>query len=132
MTSLTLVRRSFRYYGRSHLGALLGAALGTAVLVGALAVGDSVRGSLRDMALARLGAIDYALMGNDRFFRAALADDMTKSSGVSLAPAVQVQGIGTRTDGSARANAVQVLGVDERFWKLGLQPATFQPPGPDE
>ena len=42
----------------------------TAVLTGALLVGDSVRGSLKHLALDRLGGIDYVLV-TPRFFRAA-------------------------------------------------------------
>src|SRR5205814_4254471 len=40
MTLVSLVFRSLRFNARSHAGALLGAAVGTAVLVGALLVGD--------------------------------------------------------------------------------------------
>ena len=40
----------------------LGVAVATAVLTGALLVGDSVRGSLRDLTLQRLGRIDSALV----------------------------------------------------------------------
>src|SRR2546427_4872484 len=73
MTLWTLILRSLRFHARTHLGAGLGAAVGSSVLIGALVVGDSVRGSLRDMALARLGRIQLALASNDRFFRAELA-----------------------------------------------------------
>ncbi len=61
MKAGTLVARSLRFHWRSHLGVLLGATLATAILVGALAVGDSVRESLRGMALARLGNVQFAL-----------------------------------------------------------------------
>src|SRR5438105_5152991 len=77
MTLWTLIFRSLRFHARSHLGALLGAAVGSAVLLGALVVGDSVRGSLRDMALARLGRVQLALEGKDRFVRADLAGALT-------------------------------------------------------
>ena len=76
MTLLTLIFRSLHFHARAHLGALVGAAVGSAVLIGALVVGDSVRGSLRDMALARLGRVQIALAANDRFFRAALSDEL--------------------------------------------------------
>ena len=57
MTFWQLCLRSLRYHWRAHLGVLLGVVISTAVLVGALAVGDSVRFSLRQMALARLGEV---------------------------------------------------------------------------
>src|SRR4051812_3752121 len=119
MTTGDLARRSFRFYFRSHLGTVFGAAIATAVLTGALLVGDSVRGSLREMALARLGAIDFALAGGDRLFRADLAGEVeTELPGSQVAPALQMPGTATNPDGSARANQVQVTGVDDRFFKL--------------
>ena len=59
------------YYWRVHLGLLLGTAVATTALTGALLVGDSMRGSLRDLALERLGQIDYALVA-EHFFRSDL------------------------------------------------------------
>ena len=61
MTTRTLIRRSLRHHWRGHLGVLLGAAVGSAALIGALVVGDSVRGSLRETALQRLGWVDAAM-----------------------------------------------------------------------
>src|SRR5215475_7026115 len=85
MTSWTLIRRSLAFRARAHAGVVLGAAVGSAALVGALVVGDSVRESLREMALARLGRVGVALASNDRFFRAQLAADLsgTKERGAA-------------------------------------------------
>ena len=71
-SSGALNRRSLSFYWRAHLGVLLGAAVGTAVLVGALVVGDSVRFSLHQMALARLGRVLSALGG-------LIAEDVAKT-----------------------------------------------------
>src|SRR5437588_13111970 len=68
MTPWTLIRRSLRFHRRAHLGVVLGAAVGSAALIGALIVGDSVKETLRDRALARLQNIAYALQTGDRFF----------------------------------------------------------------
>src|SRR5215472_11018645 len=76
MNSWTLIRRSLRFRLRAHLGVVLGAAAGSAALIGALLVGDSVRGSLQDMALARLGKTDAAIIGGDRLFREQLVEEM--------------------------------------------------------
>ena len=51
MNARTLVLSGARYYWRTHLGVLLGTALGSLVLVGALLVGDSVKATLRKQAL---------------------------------------------------------------------------------
>src|ERR1051326_2164344 len=72
MTSRTLLRRSLRFHARSHLGVVRGAALATAALIGALVVGDSVRESLKEMALSRLGPIHFALSTQDRLFQSDL------------------------------------------------------------
>ena len=82
MSFWLLIRRSLAYHVRSHLGVILGAAIGTAALTGALLVGDSVRGSLRDHALERLQGVSYALSSGDRFFRHDLAErlDLTSAS----------------------------------------------------
>ena len=111
MTSRQLIWRSLTHHARSHLGVVLGAAVGSAALIGALLVGDSIRGSLRQMALARLGAVTVALESGDRFFRDRLADELS----FGAAPMVQVPGTATRSDGEARANNAQVIGIDERL-----------------
>ncbi|MBP8260034.1 MAG: ABC transporter permease [Verrucomicrobia bacterium] len=126
MTLWKLIQRSLRFHRRAHFGVWLSAIAGSAVLIGALAVGDSVRGSLRQMAHARLGRIDLALAGGDRFFRAALADDLESALKVPVAAAIQLSATVRRGDGAAQANQVQLLGVDDRFWQLADPPA--QPP----
>jgi len=114
----TLIGRSLSHNLRSHLGAILGSAVGTAVLVGALLVGESVRSSLREMALARLGRIEWAASSGDRLFREALANEVQSKWPAGVVPALGLVGTATLPDGSGRANQVQVLGVRPDFWKL--------------
>ena len=132
MTRSTLIWRSLRHHARSHLGTLLGVAVGSAILTGALLVGDSVRGSLRELALARLGNTEVALAGGDRFFRSALAGDLARRLGAEVAPVIQLDATASTPDESARANRVQLLAVDERFWRLAEQPPVFPSPDSDE
>ena len=68
VTLRTLVLRSLTFHWRTNLAVVLGVAAATAVLAGALVVGDSVRGSLRDIALGRLGRTD-TLVSTAGFFR---------------------------------------------------------------
>src|SRR3954452_3614434 len=75
MNALRFILSSLWHYRRIHLAVAMGVAVATAVLTGALLVGDSVRGSLRDLTLQRLGYIDSALVTR-HFCRAALADEL--------------------------------------------------------
>ncbi len=117
------MRRSLSYFWRIQLAVLLGAAVTTAVLTGALLVGDSVRGSLRDLTLNRLGRIDYALI-SERFFREELATDLSgKLEGEAqfhqeLVPAILLNGTAVNPKSKARASRVQIQGIDERFVDL--------------
>ena len=54
----SLVFRGLSYYWRTNVAVVVGVATAVAVLAGALLVGDSVRGSLRDLVLQRLGRAD--------------------------------------------------------------------------
>jgi ABC-type antimicrobial peptide transport system permease subunit len=130
MTFWTLILRSLRFHARSHLGVLLGAAVGSAALIGALVVGDSVRESLHELALMRLGRVDAAIASNDRLFRTQLAADIStpsnqSASNLTAAAVLQLPATASTPDASARANHVQVLGVDSRFWAMAEQAPPF-------
>ena len=57
-TILGTALSSLRYFFKSHLAIALGVAAATAVITGALVVGDSVRGSLRAIVEDRLANVD--------------------------------------------------------------------------
>lgn len=114
MNPVNLALASVRYYWRTHLGVVLGTALAATVLIGSLLVGDSVKATLKKQALQRVGKIDVALTAGDRFFRSALAGEVDPAAAAVLA----VRGSVSRTDGTARINAAQVLGVEEHFWRF--------------
>ena len=126
------MRRSLSYFWRIQLAVLLGAAVATAVLTGALLVGDSVRGSLRDLTVDRLGRIDYALV-SERFFREELATDLSrKLEGETqfhreTVPAILLNGTAINAKTKARASRVQLQGIDEQFvglWEGASDQAT--------
>ena len=75
MRTSTLLFRNLTYYWRSNLAVVLGVATAVAVLSGALLVGDSVRGSLRDLFVQRLGRTDHIIVSTS-FFRERLADEL--------------------------------------------------------
>ncbi len=135
MSALLLIVRSLIYHMRINAAVALGVAAATAVLTGALLVGDSVRGSLQHLTLDRLGKVDTVLL-TSQFFRAELADELRSRVAdcySAVFPAILLQGTFDRPAGqqSQRASNVTVVGADERFWDQGdLRPSTS--PGRDQ
>jgi len=113
-----LARRNLSHYWRTNIAVVLGVAAAVAVLSGALLVGDSVRGSLRDLVAQRLGRTDFVVT-TMLFFREALAKEVPAST-----PLIALEGVAVH-DSDKRSTSAQVYGVDDRFWK-------FQNVVPDE
>src|SRR5687767_9063781 len=102
MTRLRLILRNLSYFRAANLAVVLGTAVATAVLTGALMVGDSVRGSLRELAVQRLGVVDHALVAT-RFFEQSLADrinDTVDGQRARLTPAILARGGVSSGDGA--------------------------------
>ncbi|MHC4356966.1 MAG: ABC transporter permease, partial [Planctomycetota bacterium] len=121
MNLLRLVRKSLSFYWRTNLGVLLAVAVSTAVLTGALVVGDSVRHSLMMMVNARLGSTQLALVSQNRFFTAELAEKLSDELNVTVAPVLRLRGLIATGDDTRLANKIEVLGVDERFFEIGAE-----------
>jgi len=119
MSLWKLAKRSLGFYWRTNLGVLLAVMVSAVVLTGALVIGDSVRYSLKMMVKARLGETKLALVPQKRFFRAELADDLAKELDTIVAPLLQLRGLIANGDGTKRANRIEVLGVDGRFFEIG-------------
>ena len=114
MTTARLIARSARYYWRTNVAVLLGVATAVSVLGGALIVGDSVRGSLRDLAIGRLGRTS-SVLNLPSFARETMANDLD-AGGLPAVPMIVTTGIVTHEASGRRAADVRVYGVDERFW----------------
>jgi ABC-type lipoprotein release transport system permease subunit len=111
--SLTgLLLRNLLYHWRGNLAVFLGIGLGSAVLTGALLVGDSLRGSLKALTLDQLGWVENALVPG-RFFRAELAKEVAADR---RAPALLLQGSAAGKNSDMRVGKVTVLGIDASFW----------------
>jgi ABC-type antimicrobial peptide transport system permease subunit len=123
MTTLRIISDSLRFHWRVHAAVALGVAAATAVLTGALLVGDSVRGSLSDLVLDRLGKIDQMLI-TDRFFRQELATELQgklQPSQAIVAPAILFPAATVETassDNKRLASGVLVLGSEADLWQL--------------
>jgi putative ABC transport system permease protein len=135
MRTSRLIKNSLSHYWRTNLAVIIGVATAVSVLAGALLVGDSVRASLRALALSRLGRTDLVITAPG-FFREGLAvelqaHDRFASSFNAACPLIALEGVVTRDRGNGdsknntRAGGVQVYGVDDRFWKFhGLEVQT--------
>lgn len=123
MTIWRLVWRSAMHDRRALSGTFAGIVLAAMVLVGALIVGDSVRHTLRDAALNRIGSVEAAMNTGDRFVRAELAETlMRRDPSRRVAPILQLRGIASTTDRTRRALNVVVCGVEARFFDMAPQP----------
>ncbi len=118
LTFTRLLLRGLRHYGRVNLAVLLAAAVGVAVLAGALLVGHSMRQSLRSLATDRLGRVQWALQG-EQYFRQALAAALP-----GAAPLIASTGAVTHAEKQTRAGSINVYGVTPAFWQLSANADT--------
>lgn len=127
INTFTYIAANLRQHWRTNLAAAAAVAIATAVLTGALLVGDSVRGSLRDLTLQRLGHIDQAVQ-TPRLFRQELANELASTAGfadhfTSAQPALLLRGAATarHDSGVRRASDLDLIGIGDSFWQLGRQ-----------
>ena len=119
--------RSLTHYWRTNLAVVAGVAVAVAVLAGALVVGDSVRASLRELAVGRLGRTDH-LIASTGFFREALVDGPRTRARVQSAQfsdvvgIVAIDGLVAHASNGTRASNVAIYGVDERFFRFHGKP----------
>ena len=122
---IRFILRSIVFYQRSHFVVMLAVAVSTAVIGGALIVGDSVRASLREMTLSRLGGVSQ-ILHSPRFVREELADDLTRSGLDGLktshaAPALLLPGSVEKKTAEGqlrRASSVSIVGMRPADWSM--------------
>lgn len=127
---LSLVYRTLAHYHRLLLPVALGVAVASAVIVGALLIGDSMRGSLQHIALDRIGSIQRFLIAPRWFKESAIPQSNRDSNqhGLMLIQSVvaEYQSQTPEEQGKISTNRVTemtLFGIDPSFWKLGtLQP----------
>ena len=121
MSIFRLILLSLRHHWRVQCAVACGVAAATAVICGALIVGDSMHGSLRRLTLERLGRVELALV-SDRFYRAALADELADRARLDqqsavAAPAILIRSSLARPDssqgGAGDGDATQSGGGEE-------------------
>lgn len=125
MNLIRLAARSAAYFWRSNIAIALGVAAAVAILVGALLIGESMRGSLRQITLDRLGHIDDVLLAN-HFLRQALAQELLNEESLSDIYSAAIPGIMLpettveyRIDNTVRrAVDATLYAVPDEFWTL--------------
>lgn len=119
MSAWTLIVRSLRHYWRQNVAVVLGTVVGAAVVSGALLVGDSMRGSLRDQALRRLGRIESGVIGARYFSQSVAAALQASGSGRgssgTAAGVLMLRGSAAQVGSGARDARVNIYGVDDHF-----------------
>jgi putative ABC transport system permease protein len=116
--------RSLIYYWRWHVGLLLGVAVAAWVIVGSLLVGDSVKATLERQATLRLGAVDEAVSAGEGFLATTVVANAQKASPNAIfAPVLFLSGTVSIPGGGKRANQVNLIGVEDTFWKLAHAPS---------
>lgn len=115
-----IIVRSFSYYKKQHLALVLGAFISTAIISGALIVGDSVRHSLKSMVDARLGHAEFALQTGERFVRKTLSEDLKNNSKLALdATSVFItEGLSISPEHKTEIPNTQFIGIDDSFWSF--------------
>ena len=122
MTPSALALRGLRYYWRTNLAVVAGVAIAVSVLAGALVVGSSVKASLRELAVSRLGNVD-TLVASTGFFRAALAAEVADRARVQAAGFIALDGLAADGTNTRRAANVAIYGVDDTFFAFHGVPA---------
>jgi putative ABC transport system permease protein len=135
MSLLRLIIAGVVQNRRVNLSVALGVAAGTAVLTGALLVGDSVRGSLRHLFLDRLGRVEQVLVPG-RFFRAELANELANRPEFTSryerpVGVVFLEGTVEDPQSHRRAAHVTLIGCRQDFWSL-KNPTRTRPDEPSE
>jgi putative ABC transport system permease protein len=131
MSATNYIVASLRQYRRVHLAVAAGVAVATAVITGALLVGDSMRGSLRDLVLQGLGRVDTVLLA-EHPFHSGLASELlaapeVKSQFREAVPLLLTTGAATSRDDAGetrRATGLSIYGVTSDFWSLASPSTT--------
>ena len=126
MSIYKLILKSAWHYRKLNLTIVLGIALSTAILVGALIIGDSVKYSLQQITVQRLGNTSQVITAGERLFRTQLATELAEKTGIETAALLRANGFGVIDGGDLRINQLAVWGVDTSIGNFASYPEVFQ------
>ena len=115
MNPRKLIIQSLLYFYKRNLLLSLGIAISTAVLTGALIVGDSVKYSLGQIVELRLGDVTHTMQSGDRYFTTGLPEKIAERNSTPVSAILLLEGMAVADGGQKRVNNIQVVGVDSLF-----------------
>jgi len=124
MTTILLIIRTLRHYFWSGVATAAGIAIASAIIIGALIIGDSLRQSLEQIVYYRLGDVSHTITAGDRLFTQQLAYRLNENSELQTASVLKSEAIVSVQESDARVSKVQVWGVDSLF--AGVTGADFK------
>ncbi len=125
VTRFRYILKSLLHYAKLNIATMFGVALSTAILVGALIVGDSVRYSLQQITNERLGNTEAVITAGERLFSRQLAENIGRNNGLKTASVLRANGIAVVDGGQTRVNQLQVWGIDSLFSQFSYEPEKY-------
>jgi ABC-type antimicrobial peptide transport system permease subunit len=119
MTVIKFILNNLRGHFRAHLFLIIGIAISTTVIIGALMVGESVTHSLIKSAELRLGQTTHTVTAGERFFTDGFGERMTKLVEGSVSALLLSDALASKPGGVVRLNQIQVLGCNNDLLSFG-------------
>lgn len=125
MSFFRLIQKSLWFYRKLNFTIVLGIALSTAILVGALIIGDSVKYSLQQITVQRLGNTSHVVTAGERLFRQQLGHELSEKTEVQTSALLRANGFAVIEGGELRINQMAVWGVDSAFGQFANDAQSF-------
>jgi len=116
MKPLKFTINTLRHYKGVNIATMLGIAITTAVICGALIVGSSLRYSLVEIVKNRLGMTTHTLTSGERIFSGELASNFQEKTGLVSSAILKTEAVVTISDRNLNLENVQVWGIDNDFF----------------
>jgi putative ABC transport system permease protein len=115
MTIISLISRTLKHYFGSSVASLLGIAIATAVICGALIIGNSLKESLLQVVEYRLGNTTHTITAGERVFSKGFAYRISETNSIVASSVLKTDGIISVQGGNSRINSVNIWGIDSLF-----------------
>ena len=124
MNSIRYALKSLFHFRKLNSTIVLGVALSTAILLGALMIGDTIAFNLKKITLQRLGNTQWTVSSGERLFRQQLGDEL-EADRLPCSALLFCRGMAVLDGGKARTNHLQVWGVEPDFNRVSDTDSLF-------